>query len=877
MPAERYNAAEAEPRWQKVWEERGIFATPNRDLGRKYYVLEMFPYPSGRIHMGHVRNYTMGDVVARFKRAMGFSVLHPMGWDAFGMPAENAAMERKVHPRQWTYDNIAAMKRQLKSMGLALDWSREIATCDPAYYKHQQKMFLDFLRAGLVERKQSKVNWDPVEQTVLANEQVIDGRGWRSDAPVEQRELTQWFFRITAYAQDLLQALDRLPRWPEKVRLMQKNWIGRSEGLLIRFALDRKTTPNGASELEVFTTRADTLFGAKFMALSPDHPLAQAAARTDPALAAFIAACKRHGTAQEVIDKAEKLGFDTGMKAVHPFDADWRLPVYVANFVLMEYGTGAIFGCPAHDQRDLDFVNKYGLGNIAVVCPPDQDPRTFRITDTAYEGDGRMINSRFLDGLTPAEAREDVARRLEKQTRGNQPVAERRVNYRLRDWGISRQRYWGCPIPVIHCGACGVVPVPEQDLPVTLPEDVSFDRPGNPLDHHPTWKHVACPRCGNKNATRETDTMDTFVDSSWYFERFTDPWIDSAPTERKMVDAWMPVDQYIGGIEHAILHLLYSRFFTRAMKATRHVGLDEPFAGLFTQGMVVHETFRTAGGEWAAPADVKIETDGPARRAVLIATGEEVTIGPIEKMSKSKRNTVDPDDIIAAYGADVARWFMLSDSPPDRDVNWTEKGVQGAARFVQRLWRLVGEAGEVARGAPAQRPVRFAPAAAALRKATHRALHDVTSDIEKLHFNVCVAAIYEFANALSAVIGEIAEDTIAPDLSWAVREAVDILVQLFAPMMPHLAEECWAVLGHDTLVAQTPWPAVERALLVEDTVTLPVQVNGKKRAEITVARDGAKADIEAAVLALEAVKKALDGLPPKKIIIVPQRIVNVVA
>ncbi len=877
MSAERYNAAEVEPRWQKVWDQRSIFATPNRDLGKKYYVLEMFPYPSGRIHMGHVRNYTMGDVVARFKRAMGFAVLHPMGWDAFGMPAENAAMERKVHPRQWTYDNIDAMKKQLKSMGLSLDWGREIATCDPAYYKHQQKMFLDFLRDGLVERKKSKVNWDPVEQTVLANEQVIEGRGWRSDAPVEQRELTQWFFKITAYAQDLLESLDRLPRWPEKVRLMQKNWIGRSDGLLIRFALDPKTTPNGESELEIFTTRADTLFGAKFMALSPDHPLALAAAKSNPALATFIAECKRQGTAQEIIDKAEKLGFDTGMKAAHPFDADWKLPVYVANFILMEYGTGAIFGCPAHDQRDLDFVNTYGLGNIPVVCPPDQDPKTFRITDTAYEGDGRMINSRFLDGLTPAQAREDVARRLEKETRRNQPVAERQVNYRLRDWGISRQRYWGCPIPVIHCDSCGIVLVPEQDLPVTLPEDVSFDRSGNPLDHHPTWKHVACPRCGNKHATRETDTMDTFVNSSWYFERFTDPWIESAPTERKMVDAWMPVDQYIGGIEHAILHLLYSRFFTRAMKATGHVGLDEPFAGLFTQGMVVHETFRTRSGEWAAPAEVKVETDGGRRRAILVATGEEVTIGPIEKMSKSKHNTVDPDDIIAAYGADVARWFMLSDSPPDRDVNWTEKGVQGAARFVQRLWRLVGESGEIARGAPAERPARFSPAAAALRKATHRALDTVTTDIEKLHFNVCVAAIYEFANALSATIGEIDEDKLAPDLRWAMREAADILVQLFAPMMPHLAEECWAVLAHDTLVAQAPWPAVERALLVEDTVTLPVQINGKKRAEVTVAREGAGADIEAAVLALDAVKKALAGKQPKRIIIVPRRIVNVVA
>ncbi|MFZ0239081.1 MAG: leucine--tRNA ligase, partial [Xanthobacteraceae bacterium] len=804
-----------------------------------------------------------------------------------------------------TYDNIAAMKTQLKSMGLSLDWSREIATCDPAYYKHQQKMFLDFLRAGLVERKKSKVNWDPVDQTVLANEQVIDGRGWRSGALVEQRELTQWFFAITKFAPSLLEALDRLDRWPEKVRLMQKNWIGRSEGLLVRFALDPATAPKGETELEVFTTRPDTLFGAKFMALAPNHPLAAAAAKHNPALAEFIAQCKHRGTAQAEIETAEKLGFDTGIRARHPFDVAWQLPVYVANFIVMEYGTGAIFGCPAHDQRDLDFVNKYGLGNVPVVCPPDVDPKTFVITDTAYDGDGTMINSRFLDGMTSAQAKEEVARRLENtflpplSGEGNyrRPVAERQVNYRLRDWGISRQRYWGCPIPIVHCERCGAVPVPEKDLPVTLPEDVTFDRPGNPLDHHPTWKHVACPQCGGP-ARRETDTMDTFVDSSWYFERFTDPWIDNAPTDRPMVDAWMPVDQYIGGIEHAILHLLYSRFFTRAMKRTGHVGLEEPFAGLFTQGMVVHETYRRANGEWAAPAEVKVEADGDSRRATLAATGEAVEIGPIEKMSKSKRNTVDPDDIIETYGADVARWFMLSDSPPERDVEWTERGVQGAWRFAQRLWRLIGEAAELAKGAPAERPARFSDQALALRKAAHRALSRVTDDMERLHFNVCVAHIYEFANALNTIIGDIGveeaqagaansaqtlardkaqETSVAPpDLRWALREAVNILVRLFHPMMPHLAEECWAQLGHDKLVAQAPWPELERALLIEDTLTLPVQINGKKRADVTVPRDAGNAEIEAAVLVLDAVKKALDGKRPKKVIIVPGRIVNVV-
>jgi len=869
---DRYNARAAEAHWQKTWAERGIFATKNDDPREKYYVLEMFPYPSGRIHMGHVRNYTMGDVVARFKRAMGFNVLHPMGWDAFGMPAENAAIDRKVHPKAWTYDNIATMKKQLMSMGLSLDWTRELATCDPSYYRHQQKMFLDFLAAGLVAREYRKVNWDPVDQTVLANEQVIDGHGWRSGALVEQRDLFQWVFKISDYAEDLLDALETLDRWPEKVRLMQKNWIGRSEGLLLRFALDPATTPNKERELEIFTTRPDTLFGAKFMALSPDHPLAAAAAAKNPKLTEFIERCHRMGTSQAAIDTAEKLGFDTGMKAVHPFDTNWKLPVYVANFILMEYGTGAIFGCPAHDQRDLDFVNKYGLGNTPVVCPPNQDPKTFVITDTAYVGEGHMINSRFLDGMTIDEAKEEVAKRLERETRDNLPVAQRQVNYRLRDWGISRQRYWGCPIPIIHCDKCGTVPVPEKDLPVTLPEDVTFDKPGNPLDRHPTWKNVKCPQCGG-GARRETDTMDTFVDSSWYFARFTDPWNTKVPTDRKTVDAWLPVDQYIGGIEHAILHLLYSRFFTRAMHKTGHAGIDEPFAGLFTQGMVVHETYRTKGGDWVMPAEVKVEGLGGARRATLAATGEPIEIGSVEKMSKSKKNTVDPEDIIAAYGADTARWFMLSDSPPERDVIWTEEGVQGAWRFVQRLWRLVGEIAEV--NAPAAHPDAFGERALVVRKAAHRALANVSDDIAKLRFNRCVAHIYEFANALSDAIGS-AETAPSPDFAWALREAGDILVCLFHPMMPHLAEECWAALGHKTLVSAEAWPQVEPALLVENTITLPVQINGKKRADVTVARDAEREDIETAVLALNAVKRALDGKHPKKVIVVPQRIVNVV-
>ncbi len=952
MTSERYNARESEPRWQRQWDEKAIFASKNDDKRPKYYVLEMFPYPSGRIHIGHVRNYTLGDVLARYMRAKGFNVLHPMGWDAFGLPAENAAIERKVAPKAWTYDNIAAMKKQLRSIGLSLDWSREFATCDPSYYKHQQKMFLDFLRAGLAEREKRKINWDPVDMTVLANEQVIDGRGWRSGAVVELREMNQWVFKITKYSQELLDALDTLDRWPDKVRLMQRNWIGRSEGLKIKFRLDSSTAPSGEHEIEVFTTRPDTLFGAKFIAVAPDHVVALAAASVDENLAKFIAEAKRHGTAQEIIDTQEKLGFDTGIRAIHPFDPNWKLPVYVANFVLMEYGTGAIFGCPAHDQRDLDFVNKYGLGNTPVVSPEGQDPKTFVITDTAYDGDGRMINSHFLDGMTVAQAKEEVASRLEKEIwgyklalpqgtvekekpnilvtpivrdRNGSPVspfdrewefdpkayqwglvpghwspdrryfvvgqkelfndrnmlhlaepvfvAQREVNFRLRDWGISRQRYWGCPIPVIHCPKCGVVPVPNEDLPVVLPEDVTFDKPGNALDHHPSWKHVACPQCGGR-ASRETDTMDTFVDSSWYFARFTDPWNENAPTTRSVVDRLMPVDQYIGGVEHAILHLLYARFFTRAMKATGHIAFDEPFAGQYTQGMVVHETYRKADGTYATPAEVKIDSGGNGRRASLIETGEEVSIGGIEKMSKSKRNTVDPDDIIATYGADVARWFMLSDSPPDRDVIWSDERVQGASRFVQRLWRLVNESAEFAKAAPAARPAAFGADALALRKAAHGALDKVSTGIEILHFNVCLAYIREFSNALGEVLAR--EGRPSADLKWAVGEAAVILVQLFAPMMPHLAEECWQVVGQSGLVSEAGWPKIERDLLVEDTVTLVVQVNGKKRGEVTVASGAQNPEIEAAVLALDAVKQALGGKAVRKVIIVPKRIANVV-
>jgi leucyl-tRNA synthetase len=876
MDRERYNAREAEPRWQKLWEESGLYRTGTGEPRPKYYVLEMFPYPSGRIHMGHVRNYTMGDVIARYKRARGFDVLHPMGWDAFGMPAENAAFFNKTHPAAWTYANIDTMRTQLKSMGLSLDWAREIATCDPSYYKHQQKMFLDFLAAGLVDRKKSKVNWDPVDQTVLANEQVIDGRGWRSDALVEQRELIQWFFKISDFAEELRAALDTLERWPEKVRLMQANWIGRSEGLLLRFELE-PSTGVAATEVEVYTTRPDTLFGAKFIAIAADHPLAAAAAAADPALAAFVFECRHRSTCVEAIETAEKKGYATGIRARHPFDPSWLLPVYVANFVLMDYGTGAIFGCPAHDQRDLDFANAYGLGNTLVVCPAGADPSTFVVTDEAFTGEGLLVNSRFLDGMTVDAAKEEVARRLEATSLGNRPQGKREVNYRLRDWGISRQRFWGCPIPVVHCEGCGTVPVPEADLPVVLPKDVAYDAPGNPLDRHPTWKDVACPACG-KPARRETDTMDTFVDSSWYFARFTDPWNTAAPTAPATIQRWLPVDQYIGGIEHAILHLLYARFFTRAMQKVGLVGtLKEPFDGLFTQGMVVHETYRRADGEWVMPAEVRLEQDRDRRRAVLVATGEEVAIGGIEKMSKSRKNVVDPDEIISSYGADTARWFVLTGSPPERDVIWSEEGVQGAARFVQRLWRLVGELADLA--APIGTPVPAGPSPTTLeiRKVSHAALIKIEDDLERLHFNTAIAQVHDLANKLSAAIGAIETASTADDLRFAFREAAEILVRCFAPMMPHLAEECWARLGHESFVAEAPWPVADRALVVEDRIGLPVQVNGKKRADLVIERAADNAAIEAAALALEPVQRALEGRPVKKVIIVPSRIVNVVA
>ena len=831
----RFNPASADARWQKIWEERGTFRASDSSTKPKTYVLEMFPYPSGRIHMGHVRNYTMGDVLARYKRMIGHEVLHPMGWDAFGMPAENAAMEKKVHPGEWTRANIAAMRAQLKRLGFALDWSRELATCEPDYYGQEQALFLDLFEAGLVYRKESEVNWDPVDMTVLANEQVIEGRGWRSGALVERRKLSQWFLKITDFADDLLEGLHGLEQWPDKVKLMQENWIGKSQGLRFRFALDRPA--QGHDGFDVFTTRPDTLFGASFAAIAADHPIAQALASDNPQLQAFIAECKRSGTAAADVETAEKKGFDTGLSVIHPLDADWKLPLFVANFVLIDYGTGAIFGCPAHDQRDLDFARKYALPVMRVVAP-SPEAASEPIHQEAYTGPGKLVNSRFLDGLEIEPAKASVIARAEAEGWG-----EGTTVWRLRDWGVSRQRYWGTPIPIIHCDACGPVPVPRDQLPVVLPEDVSFDIPGNPLDRHPSWKHVGCPKCGGA-ARRETDTLDTFVDSSWYFIRFASAPADR-PFDRSMAEQWLPVDQYIGGVEHAILHLLYARFWTRALERIGRIDVKEPFTGLFTQGMVTHETYKDPDGNWLAPEEVA--------EGKVVGTGAPVTVGRVEKMSKSKKNTVDPAPIVDQYGADAVRWFMLSDSPPERDLQWSEAGIEGAWRFIQRLWRLTD-------AVPSDGEDRE------LDRKLHKSIAGVAADIEALSFNKAVAKLYELANAIEK----------APP-SASRSEAARTLVRLVAPMVPHVAEEAWQRMGGSGLVADAPWPAADPALLVDDEVTIAIQVNGKLRDTLTAPKGMPRDEIEALALGSDKIVRLLDGKPPRKVIVVPDRLVNLVA
>jgi leucyl-tRNA synthetase len=838
--AARFNPLKADAHWQKVWEERGSFHASPSSGRPKSFVLEMFPYPSGRIHMGHVRNYTMGDVLARYRRMKGFEVLHPMGWDAFGMPAENAAMEKKVHPGQWTWSNISTMRAQLKRLGFALDWSREFATCDPAYYGHEQALFLDLYEAGLVYRKQSEVNWDPVDMTVLANEQVIDGKGWRSGAMVERRKLNQWFLKITDFADELLDGLGTLDQWPDKVRLMQENWIGKSVGMRFRFQLGRIVA--GMSELEVFTTRPDTIFGSSFAAISPDHPIALELAEKDAAVADFIAECKKGGTTAAELETAEKKGFDTGLTVLHPLDPEWKLPLYIANFVLMDYGTGAIFGVPAHDQRDFEFARKYRLP-IRRVVAPSPDAAGEPIVGEAESGGGVIVNSRFLDGMDVEAAKAEVIRRAEESGWG-----EGTVVWRLRDWGVSRQRYWGTPIPIIHCEACGPVGVPKDQLPVVLPDDVSFEVPGNPLERHPSWGNTACPNCGAA-ARRETDTLDTFVDSSWYFIRFASQPADQ-PFDRAEAESWLPVDQYIGGVEHAILHLLYARFWTRALKRIGRLDVDEPFKGLFTQGMVTHETYRSPDGRWLSPDEVERRGES----LVVISTGEQAEAGRIEKMSKSKKNTVDPEPIVDQYGADAVRWFMLSDSPPERDLLWSEAGIEGAWRFVQRLWRMVS-AREQGVGEDK-----------ALDRKLHQTIVNVAANVEALAFNKAVANIYELANAIEKANG-----------SASKAKALETMLLLVAPMVPHLAEEAWQALGKGLLIADASWPEADPALLVEDEVTIAVQVNGKLRDTLTAPKGAPREALEEMALASEKVVRLLEGRAPRKVIVVPDRLVNLVA
>ena len=852
-PDSAYDFVRAEPRWQQAWAEAEAFRVPDVPPAgsRTYYVLEMFPYPSGAVHVGHVRNYTMGDVVARYKRARGFTVLHPMGWDAFGLPAENAARDRGVHPAEWTYANIAAMRAELKRLGLSLDWSREVATCDPTYYGQQQRLFLDLHDAGLAVRKEALVNWDPVDGTVLANEQVIDGRGWRSGAPVETRRLAQWFLRITDYAEDLLAALDRLPRWPDRVRAMQRSWIGRSEGARVRFPV--VDGPAGFDALEVFTTRPDTLWGMSFLAISPEHPLAAHLAANREDVAGFVAECRTLGTSEAAIETAEKRGLDTGLRVAHPLMPGASFPVWIANFVLMEYGTGAIFGCPCGDQRDLDFARAYGL-LVPVVVAPSPGGEVPADLAKAFSGTGWIVNSGPLDGMTTAEAAVAATDMLEAAGAG-----ERVVQWRLRDWGVSRQRYWGCPIPIIHCAGCGPVPVPRDQLPVVLPTDVSFDAPGNPLDRHPTWKNVACPRCGGP-AARETDTFDTFVDSSWYFGRFCSPQADE-PIDRRAADSWLPVDQYIGGVEHAILHLLYSRFFTRGLHKTGHLGIDEPFSALFTQGMVTHATFRDERGWWLSPAEVEQTADGWAARD----DRRPVAVGRVEKMSKSKRNTIDPGEILDRYGADTARLFVLSDNPPDRDVEWTEAGIAGSGRFVQRLFRTVAavadESGEEGDGGHE------------LRQLTHRTIAAVTDALEGFSFNVAIARLHELTGGLA--------DSVRAGEAGAVgarREAAGALVQLVAPFMPHLAEELNSRLrpGMAGFVLDMPWPAADAELVAVRQVTVAVQVMGKVRGTVSVPAGAPEDAVIAAAQGEPAVARLLDGKRVVKTVFVPDRIVNFV-
>lgn len=840
-----YPFREIESKWQKTWEQGNVYKTPEHSDRPKSYVLEMFPYPSGKLHMGHVRNYAIGDAIARLKRLQGYDVLHPMGWDAFGLPAENAAIQSGACPEEWTLKNIEDMKLQFKMLSVSFDWGRELATCLPDYYGHEQKFFLDFYKKDIAYRRESWVNWDPVDQCVLANEQVINGRGWRSGALVEKRKLRQWSLKITDYAQELIDDLSTLTGWPEKVVKMQENWIGRSEGALINFEID------GYSEkLPVFTTRPETVFGAAFCGIAPTHPITDDLAKNNPDLAAFVEECQRTPTTEEALSTAEKKGFDTGLKVKHPFDEGKLIPLYVANFVLMDYGTGAIFACPAHDDRDYEFAAKYDLPILQVVAPESGAG----LDGAAYTGSGKMINSGFLDGLDVHAARRKAIDELESRA-----IGQGQITFRLRDWSVSRQRYWGCPIPIIYCDACGTVPVPEQDLPVKLPMDVTFDQTGNPLDYHPTWKRTNCPSCGEK-ATRETDTLDTFFESSWYFLRFCDNTSDQ-PIDKVAAQRWMSVDAYIGGIEHAVLHLLYSRFFTKALRDCGYISIDEPFKNLLTQGMVCHESYKGSDGQWLFPQEVTKLFEG---KYISKKDGQPVTVGRSEKMSKSKKNVVDPKEMIDTYGVDAVRLFVMSDTPPEKDFEWSDEGLEGSWRYLNRLWRVVETV-------VAQKDrVGQAEASLELHKTAHQTIDKFNQGYDRNGFNKVIA----FARELTRDLEEACQnEAVSGD---ALCETAKILMLGLNPLIPHLSSEAWWLIEKGSDIMQAQWPVANPDLVAQMEVTIAVQVNGKMRGSFQIATDSDKDALLEQAKLLATVQRDLSGKTIRKEIVVPNRIVNIV-
>ena len=846
----KYNPSKIERKWQNYWDRNKSFQSKIDKNLKKYYVLEMFPYPSGDIHMGHVRNYTLGDLIARYKRANGFNVLHPMGWDSFGLPAENAAISNNVHPKSWTEKNIENMKAQLKKMGLSYDWSRELSTCTADYYKHEQKIFIEFYKKGLAYQKETIVNWDPVEQTVLANEQVIDGRGWRSDAIIQKKKMKGWFLKITDFAEELLEDLKTLENWPEKVKLMQKNWIGKSFGALIDFHILETN-----DKITVFSTRPDTLFGASFIAISPEHILVDKLKNDYPKINEELKKLHLNTTNEQDLDKIEKIGFKIPLKASHPFIKNKLIPIFIANFVLTDYGTGAVFGCPAHDQRDFDFAKKYNLEIIQVVSK-EKNQSIEKELESAYTENGYLINSDFLNGLTVEKAKEISIKKLEKINQGSESI-----NYRLKDWGVSRQRYWGCPIPIIYCNDCGIQTVPEDDLPIKLPEKVDLQKSGNPLLNHSDWINVKCPKC-LKDAKRETDTFDTFFESSWYFARFTDPNFNDA-INKNNADYWLPVDQYIGGIEHAVLHLLYSRFFIKAMNKLDLINLKEPFKSLQTQGMVCHQTYKNSNNEWIFPKDViKINN-----KFFTIDKKDEVSSGRIEKMSKSKKNVIDPNTIVDTFGSDTARFFILSDSPPQRDMEWTDEGVEGASRFLNKVWQLITD--DDHKDIPYQKIKHDNDDDFNIFLCTYKAIKNVTQAIDDFHFNIAIANIRTLFNELSFYKTKTNHNKII--LKFCISNFLIIL----NPICPHICEEAWEILGNKKSISNSPWPKVDLKYLNDNQVILPIQVNGKRRGEIKISKSLSSKEVENLVLKHQNIVKFLTQTP-KKIIYIPNKIINIV-